>query len=193
MSVELQCDCGEVCLSLTDARAANVNRVICYCRDCQAYAHALERADLLDGAGGTDLVQIAAGTLRIEQGAERVRGMRLTANGAFRWYAACCNSPIANMASITAVGLGLFVSVFQLPPASIDKLVGKPMGGIHGEQAAGTAPAGTSGITARIMARSVPKVMKWKVQGKMQPNPFLAGEPPQPAFPVTVLVLIPPA
>lgn len=37
-----------------NAAPATVNRVICHCDDCQAFAHHLRRADLLDAHGGPD-------------------------------------------------------------------------------------------------------------------------------------------
>jgi Family of unknown function (DUF6151) len=30
-------------------------RFVCYCGDCQAFARFLDRADVLDAAGGTDI------------------------------------------------------------------------------------------------------------------------------------------
>jgi len=33
-------------------------RFVCYCKDCQAFARFLERADVLDPAGGTDIFQM---------------------------------------------------------------------------------------------------------------------------------------
>jgi len=33
-------------------------RFVCYCTNCQAFARFLERPDVLDDAGGTDIVHI---------------------------------------------------------------------------------------------------------------------------------------
>ena len=43
---------------MTNASSTTVNRVVCYCDDCQAFLHYLKRADLLDAHGGTDIVQV---------------------------------------------------------------------------------------------------------------------------------------
>src|SRR4051812_39818162 len=59
----LGCRCGRVRGTVTRAAPASVNRVICYCDDCQAFAHWLARADLLDAHGGTDIVQLAPASM----------------------------------------------------------------------------------------------------------------------------------
>src|SRR5512138_1926635 len=71
-TVDLRCRCGEVEGCLENAAPDTVNRVVCYCDDCQAYAHHLGRADLLDELGGTDVVQVAPASLAFHRGAERI-------------------------------------------------------------------------------------------------------------------------
>jgi hypothetical protein len=80
----LRCRCGTVQGLLADAAPEKVNRVVCYCADCQAFAHHLGRADLLDAHGGSDIVQVAPAALSFTQGAERIRGLRLTPKGVNR-------------------------------------------------------------------------------------------------------------
>jgi hypothetical protein len=55
---ELRCRCGEVRGFVADASPRTVNRIVCYCDDCQAFAHRIGRADLLDAHGGSDIVQV---------------------------------------------------------------------------------------------------------------------------------------
>jgi hypothetical protein len=74
-----------------------VNRVICHCSDCQAFAHWLDQADrVLDAHGGTDICQVSPRTIHIDNGADQLACVRLTAKGPYRWFAKCCRSPIAN-------------------------------------------------------------------------------------------------
>jgi hypothetical protein len=94
--VELRCRCGEVRALVTGASRRTVNRVVCYCDDCQAFAHQLGRADLLDSQGGSDIVQVAPASLRFVQGQHRIVGLQLKPKGLFRWYANCCNTPVGN-------------------------------------------------------------------------------------------------
>jgi hypothetical protein len=74
---EFQCRCGEVIGRLANPSPEAVNRMVCYCDDCQAFLHYLGRADLLDAHGGTDIVQIAPAALSIARGHQRIVGLRL--------------------------------------------------------------------------------------------------------------------
>ena len=70
--------------------------MLCYCSDCQAYLHYLDRADLLDAHGGSDVVQVAPSSLTFTQGEQHIKGLRLTETGLYRWYAGCCHTPLGN-------------------------------------------------------------------------------------------------
>ncbi len=52
-------------------------RFVCYCQDCQAFARFLERRDLLDAAGGTDIFQMPPGRVKFTTGTDAVRCLRL--------------------------------------------------------------------------------------------------------------------
>ena len=78
---EFRCRCGEVRGVVTDASPRTVNRVGCYCDDCQAFAHWLGRAELLDAQGRSDIIQVAPATLAFSQGQDRIRGVRLSPKG----------------------------------------------------------------------------------------------------------------
>jgi hypothetical protein len=90
----LQCRCGTLKGQVNPER---VNRAVCYCRDCQAFAHFLGRAaDILDSQGGTDVIQTIPAHVTFTAGRDALACMRLTENGLVRWYAACCNTPVGN-------------------------------------------------------------------------------------------------
>src|ERR1700755_366698 len=93
----LQCRCGRVRGVARDMTPSIGFRFVCYCKDCQAFAHFLKRPDVLDAAGGTDIVQIPPRHLRLTAGADAVRCLRLS-NRVYRWYTDCCRTPIANTA-----------------------------------------------------------------------------------------------
>jgi hypothetical protein len=72
-------------------------RAVCYCRDCQAYAHALDdAARVLDGNRGTEVAATVARDVRFTAGADKLACLSLSERGLLRWYAACCRTPIAN-------------------------------------------------------------------------------------------------
>src|SRR5579863_6166320 len=95
MQHPLQCRCGKIQGWVADAHRAN--RVVCYCRDCQAFARVLGQANLtLDAQGGSDIVQTLPKNVTFTAGADALACLRLTDKGMVRWYADCCKTPIGN-------------------------------------------------------------------------------------------------
>ncbi len=95
MSHRIQCQCGA--LSGEVSHTSSARRAICYCRDCQDYASRLGRLEeTLDANGGTDVVATQARYVTITRGIENLACASLSGNGLLRWYAKCCNTPIAN-------------------------------------------------------------------------------------------------
>ena len=73
-----------------------INRCVCYCTDCQAFAQFLQRpTDILDSLGGTDHAN-ASQDISFTEGTDNLACMRLTDTGLLRWYASCCHTPIGN-------------------------------------------------------------------------------------------------
>ena len=105
----IRCSCGALRGVARGVSPSRGNRVICYCADCQSFAHFLGRAtEILDRSGGTDIFQTSPARIEITQGRERLASMRLTPKGLLRWYADCCKTPIGNTAitrEIPFVGL----------------------------------------------------------------------------------------
>lgn len=112
---EFGCQCGEVRGVLHDASPARGERMRCYCRDCQSYAHHLGVADqVLDAHGGTPLFETTAGGLEFTRGADKIAALRLSPKGPLRWYAGCCRTPIANtMATPKLPFLALIASCWR--------------------------------------------------------------------------------
>ena len=67
--------------------------------------------EVLDAAGGTDIVQTLPKYVEFTDGIDALACMRLTENGLLRWYAECCRTPIANtMANFKLSFVGLIHS-----------------------------------------------------------------------------------
>ena len=76
---------------------AGGTHVICYCADCQTFARHLGQSETaLDADGGTEIFQTLPDAVRITRGADSLALLRLGPKGLMRWYAGCCNTPIAN-------------------------------------------------------------------------------------------------
>src|SRR5262249_15552871 len=147
--------------SITNPSPRTANRVVCYCDDCQAFAHHLDRADLLDAQGGTDIVQVAPASLKFVQGQRRIVGLRLTPTGLFRWYSSCCNTPVGNTLSPAIPFVGIIAQVFDQGAQHPDGLFGKPIGAIMGRYAIGDVPSGSAGIRLSLLVRAVRMVLGW--------------------------------
>jgi hypothetical protein len=95
MNHPLQCRCGTIKGYVV--RPGMAKRAVCYCKDCQAFAHFLESADtVLDEHGGTSIVSTIPKLVLFSQGLEALACMSLSDHGMLRWYASCCNTPIGN-------------------------------------------------------------------------------------------------
>jgi hypothetical protein len=184
--VPLRCRCGEVRGRTTGASPRTTNRVVCYCDDCQAYAHALRRADLLDASGGSDIVQVAPSSLSFEQGAERIACMRLGPKGLYRWYAACCKTPVGNTLGAGVPFVGILRQTFEAAGVRVDDAFGPPAGRILGKFAVGTPPEGSQKLDVPFLGRTVLLVARWKLGGKTQPHPFFDAKGAA-RYPIAVL------
>ena len=120
----LQCRCGTLKGLVQNPRGAN--RAICYCRDCQAFAHFLGRpGEVLDERGGTDVIQVLPRNVVFTQGAEALACMRLTPKGLVRWYAGCCKTPIGNTLATPKMSfIGLVHTCLEAPSEALDPAAG---------------------------------------------------------------------
>jgi hypothetical protein len=125
--VEIRCSCGKLRGVVHEIEPGEGNRGICYCDDCQSFAHFLGRADtILDARGGTPIFQISAARVELTDGAEHLASMRLTPKGLLRWYAGCCRTPIGNTFSAGMPAVGVIERCLTTPQsvASLDHLLG---------------------------------------------------------------------
>jgi hypothetical protein len=145
-TLALACSCGAVRGHADRITARTGNRVICYCDDCQAYAHWLERADeLLDRHGGTEVYQLTPAQLTITAGAEHVCCMRMSPKGLMRWHTGCCKTPLGNTmakAKMPFVGIPHLFFDDAIADDERDRLLGPVRAAIQGRFARGGLPAG---------------------------------------------------
>ena len=185
--VDIGCRCGAVRGVVGEPSLRKVNRVICYCDDCQAFAHHLGRAELLDAKGGSDIVPLAPASLAFVQGHERIAGIRLSAKGVYRWYASCCHTPLGNTVGPAVPFVGLMTEAFGASPLPPDQRLGEPIGAILGQFAIGGPPPRSKGIRLSILLRSILKLIGWRLRGRDWPHPFFDRSSRRPIYPVTVL------
>ncbi|MCB1917696.1 MAG: hypothetical protein KDG52_18535 [Rhodocyclaceae bacterium] len=172
--LELSCRCGLVKGLATSIDPAEGTRVVCYCRDCQAFAQALTQdATVLDAYGGTDIYQLPPSRLKVLQGQDRVHCLRLTEKGLYRWYAGCCNTPIGNTLSAGVPVVGLIHS-FIADPTRADPTLGPVMAHVHVKSARRRLPEEITrhASLSRYVVRIVGRMLIWKLTGQGRPSPF---------------------
>lgn len=185
--LQIRCTCGAVQGVARDVSRREANRVVCYCDDCQAFAHFLGRAgEILDAHGGTEVVQMSPARLEIDAGTEQLRCMRLTPKGTCRWYTACCRTPIGNTLATHQVPFVGLVSSCVQAGAGRDAL-DLALGPIHGRVWGRFAKGDTRGLTklhARVPLLMLLRVgrllLTWRLRGDHRQSPFFepdTGEP----------------
>jgi hypothetical protein len=188
MNHPLQCRCGTVRGDLS--HTTTVNRCICYCRDCQAFAHFLGKADeILDAQGGTDVMQTRPANLTFTQGQDALACMRLSPKGLLRWYAACCNTPIGNtVANYRMPFVGLVHSCLEGTGASLDQSFGPVRARVNTQSAKGEVPSGSGGMMSAILP-FLALVARPLIDGSYKRTPFFSADTGAPI--VTPKVLSP--
>ena len=141
----IQCTCGKFAGTARSLSPAEVNHAVCYCDDCQSFAHFLGRADdVLDEHGGTEVYQVSPARVAIDQGIDHLACVRLRPKGLYRWYSACCNTPIANTVSGKIPFVGL-IHTFMVKQPDYAKAVGPIRCAFFPDSATGTLPASKRG------------------------------------------------
>jgi hypothetical protein len=170
----LSCRCGTV--KGVVAESAKVNRCVCYCRDCQAFAHHLGQAgQVLDADGGSDVIQTVPANVTITQGQSKLACIRLSPKGLLRWYASCCNTPIGNTPPTFKVSfVGLVHSCLDGGGESLDASFG-PVRCWGFTDSARRPPAVKSTSLVAFLMRLVPMILAARLTGRYQTTPFFSA------------------
>jgi len=173
--VSLRCRCGGgrgVAIGVSPAAGF---RFVCYCKDCQGFARFLERTDVLDAAGGTDIFQMPPARVKLTVGTDAMRCLRLS-DKVLRWYADCCMAPIANTAAEPRFPMVAVIHSFMDHAAdgrSRDEVLGPPLCRIFERSATGPLPPNAPAPASfRVFARRGSKMLDWWLHGLARPTPF---------------------
>jgi hypothetical protein len=171
MNQPLRCQCGT--LRGHVSHAESVCRGICYCKDCQAYAHFLGKpGEILDGMGGSDVIATLPQHVTFTHGIESLTCMSLSNRGMLRWYASCCNTPIGNTARDFKVShVGLLHNCLQDPSTSLDKAFG-PVRMKVGMKSAKGRPQGMAVSTTVAIFGFMAKLIRTRLNGSYKITPF---------------------
>ncbi len=171
VDVPLQCGCGRI-RGVAHAVSAGF-RFVCYCKDCQAFARFLERPDILDSAGGTEIFQMPPRWVTFTAGCEALRCLGFSGK-VLRWYADCCRTPVANTAADPRFPVvALIHSIIDCAADRRSALLGPPLCRIYEHSAIGSLPSNAAPPPSlRVFARRAAKVVEWWMRGLAWPNPF---------------------
>jgi hypothetical protein len=191
--MELRCTCGALRGVVRGVSESRGNRVVCYCGDCQSFAHFLRRAsEVLDPRRGTEIFQTSPARVEITQGRERLACLRLTAKGLLRWYAGCCNTPIGNTLITRALP---FVGLIQMHADSVpskfarDAALGPVRAYVNtgaAKRDAGGPEVRTSGALPSLL-RFVGLVLQARLRGDHKRSPFFDARSGAPSVTPRVL------
>lgn len=176
--IALKCDCGVVSGVASHVTPSSGTRIICFCDDCQAFASYLENEDaVLDRYGGTDIFQMPISHIKITEGNEKIRCVRLTDKGMFRWYTECCKTPIGNTLSAGMPFIGV-VHNFMVDTGVRDGNLGPVRGYINTKFAKNELPADQhqSAFPIGIIMRTISKMIVWKLKGLNKPSDFFDND-----------------
>jgi hypothetical protein len=176
LDLPLGCRCGRVRGVASNVSPSGGFRFVCYCKDCQAFARFLERLDVLDPAGGTDIFQMPPRRVKLTAGTDAVRCLRLSDKGVLRWYTDCCRTPIGNTASSPRFPVIALIHSFMVRGAdgrSRDEVLGPPLCRIYERSAVRPLPPNAPAPPSlAVFARRASKIFGWWVRGLGRPSPL---------------------
>ena len=182
----VRCSCGVLRGVARGVSGDRGNHIVCYCDDCQSFAHFLERAEeTLDAHGGSEIFQMSPARLEITAGADRLACMRLTPGGLLRWYAGCCRTPIGNtLASRQVPFVGLVL-------ACVDHTSREALGPIRAHLnarfAKGRLEHASNRVPAAILLRLLRISLAARLRGDHRRSPFFEATTGAPISPPRVL------
>jgi hypothetical protein len=187
-NLPLECACGAVHWVAREVSASRGNHVLCYCDDCQAFAHALGSAErVLDANGGSEIFQISPARIEFSAGREQLACLRLRPNGLVRWHTRCCRTPVGNtLASrqVPFVGLVLCRARSEPERRAREAALGPVRGAFNAKFAVGDRSqlAAYERVPVPLFARLLRIMVGARLRGEHARSPFFsaAGEPVSP-------------
>lgn len=171
--MELFCECKKFSAKLLNFPKATPGRLICYCDDCQTYLHYINRSDLLDENGGSEIIPAYPSDIEILRGKEHLRCIRLSPKGMYRFVTSCCNTPFANTDPVRP-WVGIFRRMYITKnPNTLDQNLPLVRTRVMGKFAYGQLPSGTSQTFDFKSINSImPFLLKGIILGRSKPSPF---------------------
>ena len=185
IAAALRCQCGALEGTARGLSPETTLRVVCYCDDCQAFAHHLgchER--VLDASGGTEILQMSPARIHIDRGT--LAALALTPRGMTRWYSACCRDPVGNTFRTGRFPfVGLIRSILDLEPDALGPVLAR----VQVRFATGEVRGGDTypQIPPRLVAKLFGRIAAGRLRGEHRASPFFDPETLAPVTAPSVL------
>jgi hypothetical protein len=143
--------------------------------------HWLKRAELLDRLGGTHVVQWPAGHVKLTQGTDALRCVRLGSRGLYRWYTWCCRWPVGNSLGPGTPFIGVLEAALDPALSEVERqsLLGPATAFVWGKYALGGTPAHAQATASpRTIAGAVLRLASWWLRGWSKPSPVFENNRP---------------
>jgi hypothetical protein len=175
----IRCRCGSLEGELAHPRDGN--RVVCYCRDCQAFVHYLGNASqVLDTRAGSDIVQVLPKNLSFTRGSDQLACLRLRPKGLLRWYAGCCRTPIGNTLATPKLSfIGLLHCCLGPDHASLDGVFGPVTAWVHTGAARGEPKPPAEG-TGKTVGWFIRTTLRARINGEWRRTPLFRSGSSEP-------------
>jgi hypothetical protein len=176
MNHPMQCQCGTLRGYVSPPDMAS--RGVCYCKDCQAFAHFLDRPGdpVLNELGGTEIVATLPKHVHFTQGLEALVCMSLSDRGLLRWYTSCCNTPIGNTPrDFKTPYVGLIHSCLAKGAPSLDDSFGPVRMVLQTKSAKGKVKS-TPISNVVTLLKIMKSVVATRISGNYKNNPFFVED-----------------
>ena len=180
-SIDLACSCRKVRGKLKIVQADSFH-VHCLCKDCQKFATYLGNEEkILDEHGGSELFQTYPAYMTITHGHEHIACVQLKEKGLYRWYAKCCNMPLANTMQshkVPFIGISVKFMHFSTEHKKLESL-GPVSLKSFGQYAIGEKPADVHPRYPRsYLVKMALFMLKGMFRRMYKPSPFFADKAP---------------
>ena len=162
------CTCGNVQGTWSGAPSS---RIVCYCKSCRDFAQNLGADNIIDPAGGSDLLQMPPDAFEITQGHDHLAWTKLTEKGPVRWYTTCCNTPIANTLGSPKVPFLTLQTAYFQPPEATGPIVARV-----NRKGATAHIEGEMGSMGAVLWAFGKRALKARINGSYKKNPFFDAQ-----------------
>ncbi len=172
------CACGTLTGRITSDGARLGTHAECFCHDCRAAQLYFGQPD--PAPGPVEVFQIAPDEVTIDSGADHLAAMSLSPKGMLRWYAKCCNAPLATTPRTARFPFAGFIALriadrARLGPISTRGFVPRP----NGEQKHENLAPAAIGLLRRVI--------KSRLSGGWKNTPFFDPESFEPVVTPAVI------